>query len=81
MMVNSNEVLKNIAFDSDAQILHKKSEKKLAAEIALLEGRKKNNEVKYNLNVPTIITEPAPGYPMHNPKDRKYNRIKLKPKV
>ena len=36
MMVNEQKVLKDIAFDSDAQILHKKSENKRAAEIALI---------------------------------------------
>ena len=81
MMVNEQKVLKDIAFDSDAQILHKKSENKRAAEIALIQAKLKKNEVTVNLNVPTIITEPAPGYPIDKPKDRKYNRIKLKPKV
>ena len=81
MMVNKHEVLKNIAFDSDAQILHKKTENKRASEMALMLAKEKKNEVTYNLNVPTIITEPAPGYPIDKPKDRKYNRIKLKPKA
>ena len=43
MMVNKHEVLKNIAFDSDAQILHKKSETKRAAEIALIQARQKKD--------------------------------------
>ena len=81
MMVNKHEVLKNIAFDSDAQILHKKSETKRAAEIALIQARQKKDQVTYNLDVPTIVTEAAPGFPIDKPKDRKYNRIKLKQKV
>ena len=67
MMVNEHEGLKDIAFDSDAQILHKKSASKVAAEIALLQEKEKKNEVTYNLDVPTIITEPAPGFPIDKP--------------
>ena len=67
MMVNKQEAFKDIAFDSDAQILHKKSASKVAAEIALLQAKEKKNEVTYNLDVPTIITEPAPGFPIDKP--------------
>ena len=60
--------LKDVAFDSVAGLLEKKSMKKLEEQIDGICKKKEDEEVRIGDKGPTFVEEMAEGYLTHNPR-------------
>ena len=56
----------------------KKTAAQMQASLAAHDSRLKAQQVKFNSNVPTIVEEEAPGYPISLPQNKKHKRFVVK---